>query len=204
MESFSSFPVGKSPFRAKGVVYNNFCAFVDMRLVGGMKDFLRRVRDPALRDFHAQRFLAASWYDALPVLSALHELGRELQVPPLSLMSDLSRFNFNAAVNGVYRLLLRLTSPETLLERSTQIGRQYFDFVKTDFARLGPRHYRLRHAGIPDTVAPMYMTMVEAFVDIGLAHAGAKEVRQRWENPEPMGMMHGLPVVRLQREITWR
>jgi hypothetical protein len=198
------FPIGTSPFRAKGVNYLNFAAFVEVQLVGGQKALIDKLRDPELRSFASQRFLAGSWYDALPMMPLIHELGRELRTPPLQLARDLARFGVKRDASGIYRLLLKFTAPESLLERSTNTARQYFDFVTSSFTRLGERHYRLSHTGIPSLAAPTYMSIVEGFVETGLGLAGAKEVRQRWDKPEPAGTKHGVAVVRLQRDIEWR
>jgi hypothetical protein len=198
------FAVGASPFHAKGVNYQNFVAFVDAGVAGGLSSFAASLRDPALRAFVSQRFLAASWYDALPMTTLLRELGRELGTPPLQLGRELAQFGVKRDASGIYRLLLKFTTPESLLERSTNTARQYFDFVRSDFLRLGECRYRLTHAGIPAFAAPTYMSIVEGFIETGLRLAGAKDVRQHWDKPTPTGTAHGVPIVTLQREISWR
>src|SRR5205814_3807072 len=138
------------------------------------------------------------------MLPLLHELGRELHLPGTQVARDLARFGVKRDASGIYRLLLKFTAPESLLERSTNMARQYFDFVKSDFVKLGERRYRLSHVGIPAIAAPTYMSIVEGFVESGLGLAGAKDVRQRWAPSQPAGTKHGVPIVRLEREIEWR
>jgi hypothetical protein len=198
------FAVGESPFHVKGVAYHNFAAFLEVQLAGGQKSFIERLHNPALKTFLSQSFLAGSWYDALALLPLMHELGRELRLPPLQLTRDLARFGVKRDASGIYRVLLKLTSPESLLERSTNTARQYFDFVRSDFTRLAERQYRLQHVGIPAAAAATYMSLVEGFIDAGLGLAGARDVRQVWDKAVPAGTAHGVPIVKLQREITWR
>jgi hypothetical protein len=197
------FAVGDSPFRCTGVNYRNFAAFVDERGAGGLSAFTEALREPSLQKFLSQQFLAASWYDALPMIPLLNELGRALATPPLQLARELARFGVKRDASGIYKLLLKFTSPETLLERSTNTARQYFDFVKSDYAKLDARRYRLTHAGVPAVAAPLYMSIVEGFVEAGLGLAGARDVRQRWQKPSPSGTAHGVPIVQLEREISW-
>jgi hypothetical protein len=101
-------------------------------------------------------------------------------------------------------MLRGLSRPESLLERSTSTARQYFDFVTSDFLRLGERHYQLRHAGIPLLGAPTYMSLVEGFVEAALGLAGATAINQSWDKPEPAGKVHCVSIVTLRREISWR
>jgi hypothetical protein len=197
------FPIGHSPFHCKGVNYRNFGWYLDERLEGGREAFAARVRHPGLRDFFRQTFLAASWYDALPMVPLAHEAGRELHISGLQLARELARFGVKRDAGGIYKLLFKLTSPESMLERTTHTARQYFDFVTSEVERQEPQVYRLRHSGIPAFSAPVYMSLVEGFVETALGMAGAREVRQRWEKPVPTGTVHGVPVVRLEREIRW-
>jgi hypothetical protein len=198
------FAVGQSPFRCKGVSYRNFAAYLDDRLKDGHDGFVSRLRNPALREFLSTSFLPSSWYDALPMIPLAQEAGRELGVTALQFCRDLARFGVRRDAVGVYKLLLKFTSPEALLERSTNTARQYFDFVLSEYEKLGPSHYRLRHSGIPAIALHVYESITEGFVDAGLAMAGAKDIRQHWEKPIPMGTAHGVPIVQLVRDIRWR
>jgi hypothetical protein len=198
------FPIGLSPFHAKGVNYRNFLAFVDEQVRGGRDAFFGALTDSALRDFIRQPFLAASWYDALPMLPLCTEAAREAQRPLFLFGRELARFGVRRDAVGVYKLLLKFTAPETLLERSTATARQYFDFVTSEFEHLAPRHYRLRHTGVPTFAAPLYQSIVEGFVDIGMTMAGARDVSQHWDRAEPAGSAHGVPIVRLTRQVRWR
>jgi hypothetical protein len=196
--------MGDSPFHCKGVNYRNLIAYLDANLKDGHAPFIAGLRDPELRTYLSQPFLAGSWYDALPMVPLAPEVARALHVSTLQYGRELARFGVQRDAKGVYKLLLKLSSPESLLERSTHTARQYFDFVTSEFEKLGPREYRLRHRGVPALAAPFYMSITEGFVDMGLGMAGARDVRQRWERPAPIGTAHGVPIVQLQRDIAWR
>jgi hypothetical protein len=47
------------------------------------------------------------------------------------------------------------------------------------------------------------MSIAEGFVDELLPRTGARDVRQHWDRPEPAGEAHGVPVVKVAREILW-
>jgi hypothetical protein len=198
------FAIGQSPFHCKGVSYRNVRLFLDASLEGGHERFLAGLRNSELRAFLAQPFLPSSWYDALPMIPFAHDAARQRHTTTPQLMRELATFSIKRDASGIYKLLLKFTSPESLLERSTHTARQYFDFVLSEFELVGPKCYRLRHSGIPAVLAPLYMSLVEGYVDIGLEMAGARDVRQHWDKPEAMGMAHGVAVQRLAREIRWR
>jgi hypothetical protein len=198
------FPIGKSPFRCKGVNYRNFMAYLDVNFKGGAEGFVAGLRDPQMREFLSQPFLAASWYDALPMVPLAHDAGRELHVTSAQFARDLARFGVKRDAVGIYKVMLKFTTPETLLERSTITAKQYFDFVKSEYEKTGPQAARLRHTGVPALAASVYMNITEGFVETGLGMAGAKDVRQRWEKPASAGTAHGVPIVQLCRDISWR
>src|SRR5690349_4733816 len=62
------FAPGESPFRGKGVTYRNFVDYVEEHLPGGRERLLAAIADPALRAFAAQRFLAGTFYDQMPMI----------------------------------------------------------------------------------------------------------------------------------------
>jgi hypothetical protein len=198
------FAVGQSPFHCKGVGYRNLCAFIEHAVPGGMPHFLAALPSDELRQFLRQPFLASSWYDVLVMIPLIHQGARELHQTTYQFVRELAGFSTKRDVGGIYRVLMHFTSPESLLERSANTAKQYFDFVLTECEALGPQHYRLRHSGIPAMLVPIYKSLVEGYVDFGLMMAGAKDVRQRWEVAAEMGSRHGLPVQRLQREVRWR
>ncbi|HZS37943.1 MAG TPA: hypothetical protein VFF06_13995 [Polyangia bacterium] len=198
------FAPGKSPFHLKGVVYRGVIEYVERTLAGGRGQLAAALRDEPLRSFFAQPFLDGSWYDALPLEALCQAIAQLERRPMLELVRDLSRAQVRRDTRGVYKLLLKLVSPETVLERAPRAAQQYFDFVTSTSDRLDERRFRLTGSGIPDFLAPVYMAMTESFLLHALELAGAREPVHRWLEPRPAGERHGVPLVKVEREIVWR
>ncbi|HEU4537736.1 MAG TPA: hypothetical protein VFS00_26630, partial [Polyangiaceae bacterium] len=64
------FRPGQSPFLTKGSIYLGSQEFAAARVAGGWDAVVAQTaHDPELQAFAGQRFLAASWYDALPLVA---------------------------------------------------------------------------------------------------------------------------------------
>jgi hypothetical protein len=195
---------GTSPFHVKGLTYRNAIDFFDSDLAGGSAAVIAELRDVRLREFLSQRFLAGTWYDVLPIVSILQTAAQVGRRTPLELMRKMARESAQKDINGVYRLLLKLASPETVVERLPGAAKQVFSFVTVAVQNFGERAYRVTSDGVPTLVAGIYMASTEAYVARALELAGAREVRQLWLAPTPLGSREGLPIVRLNRELHWK
>jgi uncharacterized protein (TIGR02265 family) len=202
--SSPGFPPGKSPFHVKGVVYRNFFDYMEEKLPDGRAQVLGAIDDEGLRSYVAQPFLAGSYYDVVPTV-ALCETGASLLHQPFT--TFVREFSSRAAerdTTGIYRMLLKLVSPQLVMERTPAAARQYFDFVEATVEKLGPRSYRTGARGIPEMLAPFYMLVTEAFLTHALELAGAKRPLTRWLPRRPDGVREGVPLSALQREVSWQ
>jgi hypothetical protein len=91
-------------------------------------------------------------------------------------MRQVSQFIANADLNSVYKMVLRLGSPEFLLKRTDSLWSRYFDTGKMFHEELGPRRWKLRlDAPTDENKAPSYFTCgpgVSAWVGHGLRLTG--------------------------------
>ena len=197
------FAPGKSPFHVKGVVYRNFVEYVGNTVEGGLAAIVATFDDPALRTFTEQPFLAGSFYDALPSMPLCEAAARLLHRPFAQLVREFSAYAAEHDVKGIYRLLLKLVSPEMVMERTPAAARQYFDFVAATVQKDGPKSYSTSVRGVPRFLAPFYMTVTEAFLSRALVLAGAKEPRHAWQAPLPDGDREGVQLIKLRREVSW-
>jgi uncharacterized protein (TIGR02265 family) len=197
------FAPGQSPFRVKGVTYRNFWDFVAERVPGGRAAVLEQLRDPALRAFAEQTFLPSSFYDTLPTVLMCQAAATVARLPSNEFVRELSRYSVERDTKGVYRFLLRLASPGMIMERTPAAARQYFNFVQASVEKVGPKSYRTRAHGIPEFLAQFYMTVTEAFLRHALTLAGARNVQNQWGRPEPDGDREGVPLVVVQRQMSW-
>jgi hypothetical protein len=80
---------------------------------------------------------------------------------------------------------------------------KYDNCLHVEVKHLGPNAYETRTSGLPVVVAPSYQVTSEVAVIKALEIAGARTVRHRWMQTEPDGEAHGLPLVRVRREVRW-
>ncbi|HEU4412681.1 MAG TPA: hypothetical protein VFS43_45980 [Polyangiaceae bacterium] len=202
----ATYPPGTSPFRGKGLIYLASKQFAEQQLPGGWAGVLDHVRyDDELTRFLGQPFLAASWYDALP-MAPLTRAGARAAGLSLAVFSR-RRGEWQAQhdVRGVYQTLLRLTSPEVVVERIVRVTSQLFDFGSARLEQLGERHFRLVRAGVPRPLVSWYAALSEPYCLRLLRLAGAQDPVFR---PDPVvaddGIAHGVPTFSISYEARWR
>jgi hypothetical protein len=197
------FAPGESPFCVKGLAYRNTIAFL-AKTVGGLDKLLAEVRDPATREFLAQTFLNGGWYDALPTQPLFQAAGRLAGQNTLDITRQAAAAAAVNDINGIHRVLLKLASPEMVIERVPRAATQYYNFVTSTVEKLGPQSYRLVGEGIPAGIASIYMAVTEAFLLRAIELAGAKEPRNLWHPHKPLGVRHGVTVLQLTRDMSWK
>jgi hypothetical protein len=200
----ASFAPGKSPFRGKGVTYRNYFDYVDEFIPGGRERLLAALGDPALRAFATQPFLAGTFYDTLPMVALCETAAGLMQRPFVQFVREFSAVSAERDTKGVYRMLLKLVSPNLVMERVPAVAKQYFDFITASVEKISPKSYRSTARGVPEMVAQFYMLSTEAFLARALTLAGAVEPMQRWLQPTPEGTRDGAPLVTLRREVWWK
>jgi hypothetical protein len=160
--------------------------------------------DPLLRDWAAQTFLAGSLYDVAPLIPICEAAAALLSVPFSSFVRDMSRQAAENDIAGIYKMLFKLVSPSMVMERVPQAARQYFDFVTATVEKVQERHYRTVVTGIPEALMHFYMLVTEAFLGRALTLAGAHGLAMHWLPRLEERPRDGVPMVRLQRDVTWK
>lgn len=194
---------GASPFRCKGVLYLGSFEYFDRYLSGGRRAVLDSLEDPELARFYGQPFLAGSWYDTFPAIPMQHASARLARQPVSDFVKRLARWQAERDVHGVYRVLLQLAAADMIVERVPLLATRYFDFVKIEQQKLGPRDYDAVITGVPAALATLYMSVTEPFLSVAMETAGARNVRFLWAAPEPHGKRGGVEIVRLRRRLGW-
>jgi hypothetical protein len=97
-----------------------------------------------------------------------------------------------------------LARPEMVMTRLPVAATKYFDFVRAEVRELRPKCWESTAHGIPVMAQHAYMAGTEAFVIAALKLAGARDLKHRWHPATPEGQAHGVDVVALRRELSWR
>ncbi|MCC6873837.1 MAG: hypothetical protein IT378_05940 [Sandaracinaceae bacterium] len=189
-------------FRTKGLAYRNVLAFLDLRL-GGRERLLESFEEPGLRAFFAQPFLAASWYDTVPI-GALCEAGAKhcgVSVPDF--IREHTRNQAREDLGGVYRVILKVFTPELALRALIKVTERYYDFGTTEIVELHAGRAVTVRTDLPDAIFDWYAIVADEYTRAVLEHAGAKDIRVRSERGK-RGLLHGMPTSQMRFEIDWR
>ncbi len=197
------FAPGESPFRAKGTIYQGLVASTDARCPGGTAAVIEALDDDALRAFYGQQFLAASWYDLLPLIPFSHTAARVAGIAHLAYAKEGARFHAVRDINGVHRFFLKLASPKMVAVRLPRLMMQYFNFGRAEGQATGEKSFEVIGRAIPEPVCAWFVTVIEGFVPAAMQHAGARSIVARTDPPEPDGFAHGVPLVRSRLALTW-
>jgi hypothetical protein len=198
------FPAGTSPFRIKGISYRGHVDYVKTRIPGGEQAVVESFRDPGLRTFFGQNFLAASWYDVFPMVAVWHQCARLLQMPPIDFLQERTRHQALADIGGVYRFILKLVTAEAIALRVPRVVQQYLDFGATEASVVGPGVVRATGSGIPVFLVPWLRVVAETYLLVALELAGVKDVQLRWLPVVPEGEGHGVRLAGFGFEIQLR
>lgn len=202
-KEWERFVPGESPFRKKGVSYQGELEHYDRYFPGGREALFASVRDPRLVAFMRQSFLAGGWYDVIPSLVMAEHACTLMGKPYLEFLRDFARLQAERDIRGVYRMLLKLVSPDTVMERLPKVANQYFDFVRSEARKTGPGRWESVVFGLPSFYAAPYMAVAEAFIVYTLEQAGARNVKHRWMGQEPDGTRAGVPLLKVTRQLNW-
>lgn len=198
-----AFAPGESPFRTKGNVYRALLESADKRVPGGKAAVLAQIEDPALRAFYEQRFLAASTYDIFPLIPFGMAGAKLAGVPYPEFVRRGAELTARRDMNGVYRVILKLASPDMVVARLPRILAQYFAFGEIDGRFNGTRRYEATARGLPRAIANWLTHISQGFIPVVMEQAGARDVSIAIRAPIDSGVAHGVTLVTVSFEVSW-
>ncbi len=203
-DSFQGTPlVGQSPFRLKGTIWLSARAYLDERVPGGCAAVEERL--PAdVRAYFSQLFVPLGWYDALPVNAITAASAAALGVPTRDFVRAQAAWKAQQDMRGIYKLLLKLSSPTAVWKRFGSIYSQFYDFGRLTFEPADKDSVDSCVHGMPAELAEWWMQATESYMTIIMQAAGAKSVRNTWKTPEADGSLCGVRLVRIRVNTTWR
>jgi hypothetical protein len=196
-------PAGTSPFRVKGAAYRGLLMYVENSFPGGLPGLLKSLATDDLREFLQQSFLAASWYDILPVVPMVKVLAERAGRRFFDWVQAGAERQAQREMNGPHRLLFTRSQPGDLVDRIGAIFRQYHDYSECRVERFRGNRARLMRSGVPEHLAPWTYPAT-----VGYARALVPEFREREDRitmyaPVPGPKLHGLPTITVVIEYAW-
>jgi hypothetical protein len=197
------FPAGASPFRIKGTAYRGHLDYAEAQIPGGQAAIVAQVRDPALRDFLSQRFLASSWYDILPMLPLGAASARLAGMPLDDFLRFRTRLQAESDMRGVYKVLLHFVTVEALALRIPRIASTYYDFGSADARLLAPGHVESRRSGVPEFLLPWHNPVSETYMEQVISLGGGKSPSVKVTRVERDGTAHGVRLAAVTFALRW-
>jgi hypothetical protein len=195
--------VGESPFHVRGSTYAGLVEYVNRNLPGGYAALVDSIEDPQLHEFAQQVFLPVGWYDALPLM----DLSRaQAKLDGRTVRDSVKRraaFVAERDVKGLYRVLLRIVSPEYAMNRLQQTACRYFDFGLAEELESGIGYSRGRFSKLPAGLTDWFTPMLEGYAGVVLRLAGAAAPQIILGKPKPDGARNGFRTVAFDIEFRW-
>jgi hypothetical protein len=197
------FPVGTSPFRIKGTSYRGHLDYAEAQIPGGQAAIVAQVKDPALRAFLSQPFLASSWYDMLPMLPLGAAAARVVGMPLDEFLRYRSRLQAESDMRGVYKLLLQFVTVEALALRIPRIASTYYDFGSADARVVAPGHVESVRTGVPEFILPWHNPVSETYMERVISLGGGKNPSVKVTDVAREGVAHGVRVATVTFALRW-
>jgi hypothetical protein len=196
---------GESPFRMKGSAYLGHIEYVKRFVAGGLEAHYAGFRDPRQATFFQQHFLPSSFYDILPLVAAGHVCARQARISFLQFIRMRSRFQAERDIEGVYRTLLKISTPQLAISRLPTLQAQYLDFPGHGEAEIvEPGKAVMHRRQLPVIIAKWFTIVYETYIEAILEASGAKTVLVRSNSEERDVAAFGFPTVRYRCEVLWQ
>ncbi len=195
---------GKSPFHIKGEFYRQMTGTVahyDERTKGAVTRGLRR---EGLDAFMAQKFLASSLYDVLPLPRIFTVVAEALDVDVRELTGKLGKNAIELSMKGIYQSLFARLTPQNFSERFASIIPHIYDFAPAVVTRdADGQGGTMVRDGMPLCVSEWWSLVTIPFVEVPLTANGAKEIRIDWKI-DPKGLKSGVALGKVTWNLRWR
>jgi hypothetical protein len=196
------FGPGEGPFRIKGVGYRGHLQYVG-ETVG--LDAMLAGMDPDHAAYFDQPFLAATYYDLLPLLHAAAALARIEGRAFLDFAWHRTQHQARSDLNGVYRAMLRIASAKAVARRFARMSAQYFDFGQAELeGEDGAKEVRGVWRGLPEPLAPWLLATVDSYGRYVVGCAGGHQAGVEETGRRRSGQEAGVPLVDLGFRVHWR
>jgi hypothetical protein len=194
---------GTSPFHTKGILFLGTESFFAQASSAGMGAVYAQIADQALLAFIQQKFLAGSWYDALPVAPLIRAEARALKMTTEDYLRVRTEWQAKSDFNGIYRALLKLTTPKSIVDRFPKIVQRYYDFAELTVLAEDSRRLKISCDGIPAVLGFWMSTIFGTYARSVIGFCGAPLPAARTSALRPCGTKHGVDISRFEIELSW-
>ena len=188
------------------MIFKGYLKYFEARYPGGLAALHRDLGDGEQAAFLGRIFLAMSYYDLGPLISALRLAARAEKVPLASFIRDRAAASAKVDVAGVYAPLLKSGSVEAMARSLPRVFSRYFEGVRCEVVErptATPGELELRFSGLPEPMLGWYMWSNEGFICESLVLAGARSPTLEVREERADGELDGIPLRSLIARVRW-
>jgi hypothetical protein len=198
------FPVGESPFRVRGLAFVTALSYVDTRLTGGRPRFLGALGpDDPFAKYYDQIFVVSGEYDASALLQIYRTAAQLKGVAVGRFIEERSRWSAASDTQGMWKPLLKTSSPEAMAERLHLAFNRYFTPTRARTVSVVPGRFEGELSKLPANMSGLYVSATVGFVSAALELAGAHEPSVEWKRPTGDGELGGIRTESARFVATW-
>jgi hypothetical protein len=160
-------------------------------------------RDPELKRFFDQHFLAMRWYDALPVAPLVDAEASCTHQTVAAYLRKRAGWQAEEDIKSVYSLLLRIASTERVALAMPRLMAQIIDFGELTVTQNARHDMTMDLRGMPRVLAAWYEGGFTAYCERALLLAGAKRVTHEIIPHRSAGERGGVPLIDLGVRVRW-
>ncbi|MDI1444004.1 serine/threonine-protein kinase [Polyangium sp. 6x1] len=196
-------PAGRSPFRVKGIAYKGMLHYVSTRLDGGMATLASSFRDPVLREYLAQSFLASSFYDFFPLVAASAGCAALANVQLEIFAQGQGRAQAKYDAEHAYRSFIQGRSIDDFPSRFRLIATRYYDFGEWEANSFAPGTITFVQRGIPAWAIPWYSPLQSGYISTLVDLVSNKRASVTVYPTRRDGVVEGIQTVILEMDVSY-
>ena len=187
-------------FNMKGNAWRGIKEYLTREI--GLERVMERLA-PATRTFFEQIFIASIWYDVRPVTEVTQVAAQLTGQQHTALCRSVGTFIYERDMTGIYRAILKFATPDLMVKALPLATTRYFDFVKLETTRVGPKAYDVLIMGVPADTAAIYTNVTSVFIERAISGSGGKNVSAQCLAPTPGPGINGTPTSLIVRQLRW-
>jgi hypothetical protein len=197
-----AFPPGESPFEARGRTYLTILAPLD-RLQGGRRRLLDALPDDATREFFAQSFRSTYWYDFCPAIILSETMAKLVEQPVNDFLRERAKAHAESDFSGLFKIALKLASPEIILNAMVKVGRFYYSFGEGHIELAQRGQARVVQKLLPEPFVNWWNMTAGPYMEVAISRSGARNIVTKTTVSSVSKLVHGVPACSVTYDMRW-
>jgi hypothetical protein len=190
-----------TPFMGRGILFSGVVAFIKDKSPGGAAAVKAQL-GPNAADLD-RIYLAASEYPIGPLVRIARAAAAANSREVFPFVRERALAAADVDLRGIYKLLLKVASPESTAGALWKAFNRYFAPCRADSREVGRGHMGGTLSGIPNCIDGWYVAATEGFCYRAVELAGAKGITITWGAPTADAPRVGISTSRIDFDVRW-